>query len=259
MLPLGLFRSRAFSAGNAASFLTIAALFSAVFFLAQFLQTGLGHDPLGAGLRLLPWTATLFFVAPVAGALVDRFGERPFLAGGLTLQAIGLGWIALVAEPGDGLHRARPGADDRRLRRLDGDAGGDQNAVIDAVRAAGARQGGGRQQHAARARRRVRDRDRRRGVRRRRRLRVAAGVRRRLHRRDRWSPPGSRWPARWRASSYLRGGASPPRPPRSPRRRSASRSTSLVESSIAVASETSAASSSPARRSNSERAACSGT
>ncbi len=78
----------------------IAALFSAVFFLAQFLQTVLGHGPLGAGLRLLPWTATLFFVAPVAGALVDRYGERPFLAGGLALQAVGLGWIALVAQPG---------------------------------------------------------------------------------------------------------------------------------------------------------------
>jgi EmrB/QacA subfamily drug resistance transporter len=100
MLPLGLFRSRAFSAGNGGIFLTFAALFSAVFFIAQFLQTGLGYGPLGAGLRLLPWTATLFFVAPVAGALVDRFGERPFLAGGLALQAVGLAWIALVASPG---------------------------------------------------------------------------------------------------------------------------------------------------------------
>jgi EmrB/QacA subfamily drug resistance transporter len=100
MLPPSLFRSRAFSGANAASFLMLAALFSAVFFLAQFLQTVLGHGPLGAGLRLLPWTATLFFVAPVAGALVDRFGERPFLAGGLALQAAGLGWIALVAQPG---------------------------------------------------------------------------------------------------------------------------------------------------------------
>jgi EmrB/QacA subfamily drug resistance transporter len=99
MLPLSLFRARAFSAGNGAIFLTFAALFSAVFFLAQFLQTSLGYGPLGAGLRLLPWTATLFFVAPLAGTLVDRFGERPFLAGGLALNAIGLGWIALVASP----------------------------------------------------------------------------------------------------------------------------------------------------------------
>jgi EmrB/QacA subfamily drug resistance transporter len=100
LLPLSLFRSRAFSAGNGAIFLTFAALFSAVFFLAQFLQSVLGYGPLGAGLRLLPWTATLFFVAPVAGALVDRYGERPFLVTGLALQALGLGWVALVAGPG---------------------------------------------------------------------------------------------------------------------------------------------------------------
>jgi EmrB/QacA subfamily drug resistance transporter len=100
MLPLAMFRSRAFSAGNAAIFLTLASLFAAVFFLAQFLQTGLGHDPLGAGLLLLPWTATLFFVAPVAGVIADRVGERIPLVTGLTLQAAGLGWIALVAEPG---------------------------------------------------------------------------------------------------------------------------------------------------------------
>src|SRR4051794_20111305 len=99
MLPLGLFRSRAFSAGNAAMFLTFASLFGAVFFVAQYLQNGLGYGPLDAGLRLLPWTATLFFVAPVAGALVDRFGERPFLVTGLGLQAAGMGWVALIAAP----------------------------------------------------------------------------------------------------------------------------------------------------------------
>ena len=64
MLPLRLFRARAFSAGNAAIFFTFASLFAAVFFFAQFLQTGLGNDPLEAGLMLLPWTLTLFFVAP---------------------------------------------------------------------------------------------------------------------------------------------------------------------------------------------------
>ncbi|MBS1879309.1 MAG: DHA2 family efflux MFS transporter permease subunit [Actinobacteria bacterium] len=100
MLPMRFFRSRAFSAGNAAIFCAVGGLFGAVFFMAQFLQDGLGYSPLGAGLRLLPWTATLFFVAPVAGKLVDRFGERPFLVAGPLLQGIGMGWIALIAEAG---------------------------------------------------------------------------------------------------------------------------------------------------------------
>jgi EmrB/QacA subfamily drug resistance transporter len=100
LLPPRLFASRAFAAGNAASFLLVASLFSAVFFFAQFQQSGLGQSPLEAGVRLLPWTATLFFVAPVAGKLVDRHGERPFLVAGLSGQAVGLAWVALIAKPG---------------------------------------------------------------------------------------------------------------------------------------------------------------
>jgi EmrB/QacA subfamily drug resistance transporter len=99
MLPMGLFRSRAFSASNAAMFFTFASLFSAVFFYAQFLQTGLGYGPLEAGLRLLPWTATFITVAPAAGALADRIGERPLMVVGLSLQAVGMAWLGLIADP----------------------------------------------------------------------------------------------------------------------------------------------------------------
>jgi EmrB/QacA subfamily drug resistance transporter len=102
MLPMRFFRSRSFSAGNAAIFFTFASLFGGVFFFAQLLQTALGYGPLGAGLRLMAWTITFITVAPLVGALVDRFGERPFLVGGLTLQAGGLLWVALIAEPGLG-------------------------------------------------------------------------------------------------------------------------------------------------------------
>jgi EmrB/QacA subfamily drug resistance transporter len=100
MLPMRLFRSRAFSAGNAAIFFTLASLFGAVFFFAQMLQTALGYGPLEAGLRLMPWTITFITVAPLVGTLVDRFGERPFMVGGLSLQALGMAWIALIADPG---------------------------------------------------------------------------------------------------------------------------------------------------------------
>ena len=100
MLPPQLFRSRAFTAGNAAIFLTFASLFTGVFFFAQLLQVVLGHDALGAGLRLLPWTATFITVAPVAGALADRIGERLLLSVGLSLQAAGFLWLVPVADPG---------------------------------------------------------------------------------------------------------------------------------------------------------------
>jgi EmrB/QacA subfamily drug resistance transporter len=100
MLPMRFFRSRAFSAGNVAIFFTFASLFGAVFFYAQLLQIALGYGPLEAGLRLLPWTATFITVAPIAGALADRIGERPLMVGGLSLQAAGMAWLALIAEPG---------------------------------------------------------------------------------------------------------------------------------------------------------------
>jgi EmrB/QacA subfamily drug resistance transporter len=100
MLPLRLFRSRRFSAGNAASFFTLASLFGCVFFYSQLLQVTLGYGPLDAGLRLMPWTATFITIAPLAGALADRIGERPLMVAGLSLQAAGTAWIALIASPG---------------------------------------------------------------------------------------------------------------------------------------------------------------
>ena len=99
MVPVRFFRSRAFSAGNVASFFFFATLYGALFFMAQFFQTAQGHGPLAAGLRMLPWTATLFVVAPIAGSLVNRVGERSFIVAGLLLQAIGMAWVALIAAP----------------------------------------------------------------------------------------------------------------------------------------------------------------
>jgi MFS family permease len=44
-------------------------------------------------------TTTLFFVAPVAGAQVNRLGARAMVAEGLLMQAAGFVWIALIARP----------------------------------------------------------------------------------------------------------------------------------------------------------------
>jgi EmrB/QacA subfamily drug resistance transporter len=99
MLPLRFFRDRAFSAANGASLAMYFGMFGSVFLLSQFFQTAQGYSPLEAGLRVLPWTAMPMLVAPIAGALSDRIGGRPFLAGGLALRALGLAWIAAVSEP----------------------------------------------------------------------------------------------------------------------------------------------------------------
>jgi EmrB/QacA subfamily drug resistance transporter len=99
MLPMRLFASRAFSAGNAAIFFLNGSLSGAVFFTAQFHQVTLGYGPLDAGLRLLPWGIMPFLIAPRAGALTDRFGERPLIVAGGVLLAGGMGWLAVIATP----------------------------------------------------------------------------------------------------------------------------------------------------------------
>ena len=101
MLPMRMFRSRAFSATNGLSFAMFFGTFGAIFLLSQFFQTAQGYGPLEAGLRTLPWTGMPMIVAPIAGiARRQRYGTRPLMVAGLALQAIGLAWIAMVSEPG---------------------------------------------------------------------------------------------------------------------------------------------------------------
>jgi len=97
MLPMRFFRDRAFAAANGASLLMYFGMFGSIFLLTQFFQTAQGYSPLESGLRVLPWTAMPMIVAPIAGALSDRIGGRPFMAAGLALQAAGLAWIAAVS------------------------------------------------------------------------------------------------------------------------------------------------------------------
>lgn len=102
MLPPRLFADRTFAAANATAFLMVATIMAAAFLVAQYFQLVLGESPLATGLRLLPWTATPIVVAPVAGALSDRIGARPLMAGGMLLQAAGLAWFALAASASAG-------------------------------------------------------------------------------------------------------------------------------------------------------------
>ncbi|WP_405617877.1 MFS transporter [Streptomyces sp. NBC_00076] len=96
MLPMRLFRNRAFTGINIASLLMFLGMFGSIFLLSQYMQGVLGYSPTEAGLRMLPWTGMPMLVAPIAGVLSDRIGGRPVVAAGLFLQAAGLGWMASV-------------------------------------------------------------------------------------------------------------------------------------------------------------------
>ncbi|UXX91192.1 MFS transporter [Streptomyces sp. AD2-2] len=102
MLPMRLFTVREFAAGNASALVLTASLMSTVFFLAQYLQVAQGYSPFGTGVRFLPFTLPLFFVAPIAGRLQDRVGPRWLICTGLALQAAGLLWLAADAHQHDG-------------------------------------------------------------------------------------------------------------------------------------------------------------
>ena len=96
MLPMRLFRNRAFAGINAASLLMFLGMFGSIFLLSQYMQGVLGYTPTEAGLRMLPWTGMPMLISPLAGYLSDRIGGRPVVAVGLFLQALGLGWFAAV-------------------------------------------------------------------------------------------------------------------------------------------------------------------
>lgn len=99
ILPMRLFRDRAFFGINMASLLMFLGMFGSIFLLSQYLQGALGYSPTEAGLRMLPWTGMPMLVAPVAGVLADRFGGRPVVVAGLALQALGLALFAAVLAP----------------------------------------------------------------------------------------------------------------------------------------------------------------
>jgi len=104
MFPLGLFRIPAFTGGNAASLLGSIARGGLQFMLIIWLQ-GIwlplhGYDyeqtPLWAGIYLLPLTIGFLAAGPLSGFLSDRFGPRPFAAGGLLLMSASFAALLLV-------------------------------------------------------------------------------------------------------------------------------------------------------------------
>jgi predicted MFS family arabinose efflux permease len=100
MLDIRLFARRGFASVNVTALFFSFGMFGAIFFLSQFLQTVQGYSPLSAGVRILPWTAIPMVLAPFVGKLAERWGGKPLVVTGLSLQAIGLAWLAAIMAPG---------------------------------------------------------------------------------------------------------------------------------------------------------------
>lgn len=90
MLPLGLFRGRAFTGVQLAAFAVSGSMFAIFLYLTLYLQSFLGYSPVDAGLRYLPITLASFIVAPFAGMALAKVQARYLLSGGLALVGAGL-------------------------------------------------------------------------------------------------------------------------------------------------------------------------
>lgn len=101
MLPLGLFRSRDFSAANGAT-LALYALFNGNFFLLTiYLQTALDYSALAAGAATLPLTLLMLLLSTRAGRLGGRIGPRLPMAVGQLLSVAGVLLLSFL-QPGEG-------------------------------------------------------------------------------------------------------------------------------------------------------------
>jgi EmrB/QacA subfamily drug resistance transporter len=102
MLPLGVFRSSAFTLTNTLTFLLYGALSTMLFIVPLvMIQVG-GYSPTAAGAALLPFTIILFLMSRWAGGLVARVGHRLPLTAGPAVAAVGFVLFAILPGETDG-------------------------------------------------------------------------------------------------------------------------------------------------------------
>jgi EmrB/QacA subfamily drug resistance transporter len=90
MLNLALFNNRRFSLASISTLLSFVALYAIVFLTPFYLTFVLHFSILKVGLALIASPLATMFVAPVSGAMSDRFGTRVFAVSGMCIAAVGL-------------------------------------------------------------------------------------------------------------------------------------------------------------------------
>jgi hypothetical protein len=89
-MPLGFLRRSSIFGANAVGLLQFAAFVGMIFILTNYLQQILNYSALSAGLAFVPIGVVFLVVSGFLSArLVNRFGVKPILISGMTLQTIG--------------------------------------------------------------------------------------------------------------------------------------------------------------------------
>jgi EmrB/QacA subfamily drug resistance transporter len=96
MLPLGLFRNRAFTGAQVAAFSISASFFALFLYMTLYLQEVLHLSPFDTGLVYLPGTILMFIVSAASARLADRTSPGAPITAGLILVAAGLALITLA-------------------------------------------------------------------------------------------------------------------------------------------------------------------
>jgi hypothetical protein len=90
LVPLGFLRRGSIFGANAVGLLQVAASVGTIFILTNYFQQILGYSALYAGLAFVPIGVVFLVVSGFLSArLVNRFGVKPILISGMTLQTIG--------------------------------------------------------------------------------------------------------------------------------------------------------------------------
>jgi EmrB/QacA subfamily drug resistance transporter len=89
MLDLRFFKRMSFTGGATAISLVFFAMFGMFFLMTQYLQFVRGWSPLGAGVRLLPFAATMMVVAPSSARIAERIGTKRTVTLGLGIGTLG--------------------------------------------------------------------------------------------------------------------------------------------------------------------------
>ena len=97
MLDLSVFKNPRFSAGSGTITIVFFAMFGSMLLMTQYWQLVHGYSPLQAGIRLLPYAATMMIVAPLSARFVERLGTKQVVMTGLGLVVAGMLALSTIA------------------------------------------------------------------------------------------------------------------------------------------------------------------